>query len=356
MKRRLTLLTNLLLVFVLLFGSICTVSAQTETDEYIPVHTSEELSTFFRTIITYLGEDGDELLSRLDDAEEQIVSTAMIRAWGITVYEDATPQQIDDAYDALYNMSLFLGLAADPQSSFTTGALFQYASDLLDQEYYDLLEAAGESQDVIDEVVYLRDIAEALVDDPESFTAEEVEEWLLEIYAESYLASGLKAIAHTEALPDPQDLFPDTEESTMMPNPEVMYETQDPLDEMLGIRMPGLPDDVEATLGYYSIIAEFLAESKYDLPDDGIVVLRLAKATEEDISGVYGASFYEDWEIASTMVEVNRYQTMYIAVGTVKTLDEAEYSFAVDAEGVSEELFRQIVTFFIESCRNQRSS
>ena len=47
---------------------------------------------------------------------------------------------------------------------------------------------------------------------------------------------------------------------------------------------------------------------------------------------------------------------MYVAVGNVMTQDETVYSYAVDAEGPDQELFYQIVSFFIESCMNQRAA
>ena len=75
--------------------------------------------------------------------------------------------------------------------------------------------------------------------------------------------------------------------------------------------------------------------------------------TDTDISGIYGAKFYENWEIAGTKVEVDRYRSMLIARGIVKTQNEKPYGFAVDAENLTEEQFYRIVVFFIENCRNQ---
>ena len=217
MKRHTTLMMGLLLILVLIFG--CTGITAAQTEEYIPVHTEEELSSLFNQVKDYLDKNGEEVLALLDDTESQIVTNALIRSWGITQYEDASPQQIDDAYDALFNMSLFLGLATDPNEAFSTGQMFEYAVQLLDQEHYDLLEASGEDPENIEFAAYLRDISEALVEDPESFTAEEVEDFVYEIYSETYLAAGLKAISHTEALPTTDDLFGEKENSTMMPNP-----------------------------------------------------------------------------------------------------------------------------------------
>ena len=355
MKKHCTTIISLLLVFVLMFAGTGSIAAQSEAKEYIPVHTGEELSNFLRTIISYLSANGGELLAKIDETETQIVNNALIRATGIASKEDATPQQIDHAYDALFNMALFLGLAAEPDESFSSGKLFEYAVQLLDQEYYDMLADAGEDPDVIDQVKYIRDISEALVEDPESFTPEEVEDWLLEIYAETYLASGLKAIAHTEALPLPEELFPEKEESVMMPNPIVKYDTDEALTKLLGIQMPGLPKELGAKTDYYSIIAELIAEAKYDLPDGGTVLMRLSRETGEDISGIYGASLYDTWRIAGTVVEVDKFEGVFVARGTVKNLDEAEYSFAVNSEKISVDLFRQIVTYFIEGCVNQHT-
>lgn len=355
MKKQLTLITNLLLIFVLFFGSITAAGAQSVTADYIPVHTEEELISLFTQVKAYLDENGEALMQQLDETQSRVVTSAFIRSWAIAQYEDAYPWEIDDAYDALYNMMLFLGLATDPEESFSTGLLFEYAVQLLDQEYYDLLEEAGEDPENIEFAAYLRDIAEALVEDPESFTAEEVEDYLWEIYEETYYAAGLKAIAHTEALPLPEELFGEDEGTSMTPNPMVEYISADPLNEMLGIQMPELPEEAGGELGYYSIIAEIVAEIEYEFQDGELLVFRLSPEPDLDISGVYGSNYYEDWLIAGTAAEIDTYEDMFIAWGTLETMDETPYSFAVDAEGLDEESFYQIVTFFIESCVNQRA-
>ena len=61
------------------------------------------------------------------------------------------------------------------------------------------------------------------------------------------------------------------------------------------------------------------------------------------------------WLIAGTMVEIDKYQTMLIARGIVKTMDEQAYAFAVDAEGLTQEQFDKAVVFFVEGCLNQRT-
>ena len=96
MKRQTAMMMSLLLVISMIFGFAGVAAAQTE--EYIPVHTEEELSALFSQVKGYLDENGEEILSLLDDTESQIVTNALVRAWGITQYEDASPQQIDDAY------------------------------------------------------------------------------------------------------------------------------------------------------------------------------------------------------------------------------------------------------------------
>ena len=355
MKRQTTLMMSLLLVHALFFGCVGITAAQ--DPEYIPVHTEEELTALFGQVKDYLDENGEELLASLDETESQVVTNALIRSWGITQYEDASPQQIDDAYDALFNMSLFLGLATDADEAFSTGEIFPFAVQLLDQEYFDLLEASGEDPENIEFAEYLRDISEALVEDPESFTAEEVEDFVVEIYSETYLAAGLKAISHTEALPDPEELFAGKEDNqTMMPNPMVKYDSAEPLSAMLGIQMPELPEEFGAETGYYSIIAEIVAESEYEFPDGERLVFRLSPEADLDISGVYGAEFYEDRDFYGTETEIDTYKDMMIAIGNVRTMDESVYSFAVDAEGLDEERFYQIVSFFIESCMNQQTA
>ena len=349
---------NLLLVFILLLGSVCSVMAQASDDgEYIPVHTKEELTSLFSQIKDYLDENGEEVQSMLGETENRIVTSALIRSWAVTQYEDADARQIDDAYDALYNMFQFVGLITDPSSSLETGMMFQYAVQLLDQEYFDLMAAAGDDPDTIEYAEYLRGISEALVEDPESFTAEEVEDYVLEIYQETYMAAGLKAIAHTEALPLPEELFGEEESSgVMMPNPNVEYASAEPLSEMLGIRMPELSEEYGAETVYYTIIAEIVAEIEYEFPEGERLIFRLSPEADLDISGVYGSEFYEDWDIYGTETEVDTYQSMLIAWGNVQTMDGSVYSFAVDADGMDENSFYGIVSGFVESCMNQRNS
>ena len=326
-------------------------------EEYIPVHTEEELNALFSRVKTYIENSEAQLNERLNDTEMQIVTQAFVRSWGVEEYDDPTPKQIDDAYNALFNMSMLLGLTADAPETFSSGALFEYAVQLLDQEYFDLLLKSGEDEEIIAEAEYLRDVAEGLVETPEEFTPEMVEEYLLAIYQEAYLAAALKAIEYTEALPQPEDLYPqqadEKEGSTMMPNPMVEYISVDPLNKMLGISMPELPDSFGYQLGYYSIVADTVAEILYKKPDDVKVMLRLSPERDIDISGVYGASYSADWIIAGTRFEVDTYQTMRIAKGNVSTLDGRVYSFAIDADNVPEADFREVVAYFIERCRNQ---
>ena len=91
-------------------------------------------------------------------------------------------------------------------------------------------------------------------------------------------------------------------------------------------------------------------------PDGGTLILRLCPEADLDISGVYGMEFYEDRNFFGTEAEINTYGNMLIAIGNVSTMDGTVYSFAVDAEGLDEENFYKIVSFFIESCMNQRSA
>lgn len=356
MKRQNALFLKIIPVLLFLLSVFFTVSAQTETGDYIPVHTQEELSELFGSVKSYLDTNGEALLQKLNDTESQVVTQALIRSWGIVQYDNATPQQIDDAYDALFNMTLFLGLASDPSESISTGMLFEYAVQLLDQEYYDLLAASGEKAENIEYADYLRGVAEGLVDTPEAFTAQEVEDYLLEVYQETYLAAGLKAMSHTEKLPQPADLFPEEPAAVMMPNPVKKHPSAEALNTMLGITMPELPEEFGAKTGYYAIIADVVAEIEYEFPEgDGKLLLRLSKETENDISGVYGAEFYESREIAGTMVEIDKYRSMLIAHGVVKTMDGQPYAFAVDAEGLTQEQFDKAVVFFVEGCLNQRT-
>ncbi len=354
MKPTKNFILHFTLVIVLFISTVCAAAAQTKTDDYTDVHTEDELKSLFSQVKSYLDTNGENIIPRLDDTENRIITQAYIRSWAVIQSENPTPKQIDDAYDALFNMSLFLGLSAEPDKSFSSGLLFEYAVQLLDQEYYDLMAASGEDPENIDYAEYLRGVAEGLVETPEEFTAEEVESYLFEIYQETYLAAGLKAIAHAEALPQPEDLFSEAKD-TLQPNPMVEYISAEPLNKILHIRMPELPADFGARMGYYSIIADIVAEIQYFFPDNGKLILRLSSAPDTDISGIYGAEHYNDLEIAGTPVEISKYQSILIAKGTVQTMDGVPYSFAVDAENLPEEQFYKIVGYFIEECRNQKT-
>ena len=333
MKRTVSLKLNILLaVILLLCGTLPLAAQDTGTDAYIPLHTEEELQVLLSRVGDYLEEHGSEIETTLNDTENQVVTNAFIRSWAVSQYEDAAPQ-----------------------ASLETGLLFQYAAQLLDQEYYDLMAASGEDEETIEFAAYLRDLAEALVEDPESFSAEEVEENVLAIYQETYMAAGLKAIAHTEALPAPEELFGKEENAAMIPNPVVKYDTAEPLNEMLGIQMPELSEEYNAKHGYFSIVADIVAESEYEFPDGEKLIFRLCPETGPDISGVYGAEFYEDWDIHGTMTEVDKYQSMLIARGIVSTMDGKNFSFAVDADGIDEARFYSIVNSFIEDCMNRKA-
>lgn len=358
MKKQ-NILISLILVFALLLNGVFGVSAQA-AEEYIPMHTAEELSALFDRVKTYMQENGDTVESSLNETESAIVSDALVRGWAIAEADDPTPEQIDNAYGALYNMFLFTGLIVAPNETFTSETIFELAVQLIDQEYYDLLAEAGETQENIDYAAYLRDISEAIVEDPESFTQEEVESWLEDIYGETYYAAGLKTMYYADKLPSPEEIYAQNDtaaEESISAKPEKTYETAAPLKELLGIDMPDLTKTMsDAKLGYYSITADIVADAEYTLPNDGIVLFRLCPEAGYDISGVQNAEFYEDWNRYSTDIEVYKYGKIWIAVGDVQTLDETKYSFAVDAENVTEEQFDTIVKYFIESVRNQRAA
>ena len=61
MKRQTTLMMSLLLVLALFFGCVGITAAQDE--EYIPVHTEEELTALFGQVKDYLDENGDRMTS-----------------------------------------------------------------------------------------------------------------------------------------------------------------------------------------------------------------------------------------------------------------------------------------------------
>lgn len=349
-------LTAILSVCLILLLSLTI--AVSAADEYIPVHTEQELSDLLGRVKEYLDASENEVVTKLGETENVVVTQALVRSWGILESDDAAPEQIDDAYEALFNAFLFTGLItnthdtvlSDPEAAEN---LYLAAVQLLDQEYFDLLEAAGEDAEAIEYAAYLRDISEALVEDPEAFSEEETGDWLVDLYGELYMAAGLKAIAHTENLPTPEELFAGDEDSaSLIPNPVVEYETPDEVNAFLGFEMPDLMDLCECTTEYYSIIADILAEGCFSLKD-GTVLFRLSPEKDADISGIYDATYYTDWNIYSTDVEVDTYGSMYVAKGTVTLHTGEQFSFAIDTDGVDFDTFENIVFFFIESCRNQ---
>ncbi len=353
MKKTCTFL-SVLLIFILSVTGIC------GAEDYIPFHSEEELSALFNRVKSYMDENEELISVNLGETENSIVTQAFVRSWGILESENATPEQIDNAYDALFNGFLFLGLVNETRDALTSDpdiaeAIYQSAVQLLDQEYYDLMLANGETEEAIEYAKYLRDIAEALADDPENFSEEEVNNWLTDIYAELYLASGYKSLDHSAKLPAPEELFAEEEGSgnTMIPNPVVTYEKQDPLDEFLGFKMPNLTDLLQCEVDYYAIIADIVAESCFSLKD-GKVIFRLSPVAGADITGVYGYTFDEDWKVYSTEIEIDTYETMKIAWGTVTLGSGEEFSFAIDTDHIDDETFKNIVTFFIETLRNTK--
>lgn len=359
MMKRQNILIRFVLAAALLLCAVFGVSAQAAEEDYIPVHSAEELAALSERIREYMKENGGTVWNSLNETEDNIITEALSKGWAIAELDDPTPEQIDNAYAALYNMFLFTGLIVEPNETFTSETIFQLAVQLIDQEYYDLMAEAGESEENIEYAAYLREIAEAIVEDPESFTQEEVEDWLLDIYQETYLAAGLKTMHYAEKLPTAEELFgqddtvPDGHIST---TPDETYETSEPLKDLLGIDIPDLTAVMDCELGYFSIIAETVAEAEFILPDESIVLFRLCPEPGYDISGVQSAEYYETWTRYSTDFDVYKYGEIWVAFGDIQTLDETKYSFAVDAENVTEEQFDEIVQFFIETCRNQRAA
>ena len=350
---------SVLLSFVLLFGCFASVSA--DTAEYIAVHTEEELNALFERVSSYMQENEDTIETQLGETESMIVASAYLRAWGITQYDDATPEQMDEAYDALYNSFLFMGLVMEVRDNLYTdpemdSKLYQLSAQLLDQEYYDLMQTHGESEETIANAEYLRDQADVLIDNPESFTDGDREQLYADLYTELYLASGMKALDHTEMLPTPSEIFEEDPDSAaaMIPNPVETSEDSADVDALLGFAFPDLTDRFALTLEYYGVIADVVAEAEYTLDESGIILFRLSPETSADISGVYGAEWVADWTFYGTETEIDKYQTMYIAKGVVELYSGEHYAFAVDAEGVDLNTFEPMVKAFIEDCRNAK--
>lgn len=350
---------SFVLCIALLLCAVFGASAQAAEDEYIPLHSLEELTALSNRVREYMQENGETVAKALDETEDAVISEALAKGLAAAELDDPTPEQIDNAYAALYNMFLFTGLIVEPNETFTSETIFQLAVQLIDQSYYDLMAEAGESAENIEYAAYLRDIAEAIVEDPESFTQEEVESWLLDIYQETYLAAGLKTMYYAGKLPSVDELYGQNDTAAageISTAPDVTYETAEPLKKLLGIDMPDLTEAADCKLGYYSIIAETVAEAEFILPDESIVLFRLCPEPGYDISGVQSAEYYETWNRYSTDFDVYKYGKIWVAFGDIQTLDETKYSFAVDAENVTAEQFDEIVTFFIEACRNQRTA
>lgn len=348
----------LLLCLTLFIGCCVPVSAA----EYIPVHTEAELSALFEKVSGLLQEKEEAMETGLGETESMVIASAYLRAWGISRYDDATPEMIDEAYEALFNASLFLGLAMDVRETLYTdpnmgSTLFELSRQLLDQEYYDLLKMQGEEDSVIENAKALRDRADILADAPESLGDQEKETLYRDLWTELYLAAGLKTIDHTDMLPTPEDIFKEDPESAaaMIPNPMVTSSDSESVDQLLGFRFPDLSGTFGWTLNYYATIADLVAEAEYDDGKGGTILLRLSPSTDADISGVYNAEFYDDWAFYDTEAEIDKYQTMWIAKGVVKLYDETPYAFAVDTDNVDIDTFESVVRAFIEACRNSKA-
>ena len=361
MKKNNAILSVLLCITLLISAFLCS-AASSRYEEYIAVHSEEEFDTLFNQVKDYLTENQERIKTDLGETENALVSAAFVRAWGIHEYEDATPEQIDNAYDALFNAFLFTGIILEWKDTLYTDenapeTMFTLARQVIDQEYYDLLEEEGEEETTIDNAKRIRDEAEDLADHPENFSKEEKDQALGEIYSEVYMASGLRSISYTKKLPTSDELFPgmaegDSGDDSEAGNPAVEYETSEPLNTMLGIEMPDLTKKFEFEPELYSIIADVVADVRFSC-GEGTVLIRASVEPDVDISGVYGAEFYEDWTIYQTPVEVDTYQKMRIAKGSVQISSDEVYSFAIDAEGIDEDTFRDMTEYVIETFRNQ---
>ena len=57
----------------------------------------------------------------MDESRNRIITQSLIRSWAILQYEVPAEKQIDDAYDSLFNMSIFVKLTVDPKESVSDG-------------------------------------------------------------------------------------------------------------------------------------------------------------------------------------------------------------------------------------------
>lgn len=207
---RKNILTTLVLSVLVLFSAF-QVIAVSESPEVM--YSEADFRSLFDKVKRQLN---DGLADSLDDFESELFASVFLKTWAIHEYEDATDEQYDLAFKALFYSDIFLGLATelkDP-SDRDPETLFLISWQALDEEYYDLLrETLDATAEEIAGIAAIREDIERIADNPSSYTSAGRETVLQAAYEENYAATAIRAKAYADQLPDYETLFPDASDS-----------------------------------------------------------------------------------------------------------------------------------------------
>ncbi len=348
LKKWLAILTLLLSIMIIFTG----VSAQDDSEVQ---YSAENLQALVSNMSQYMEKNQSLIEEKASDDEQKLFSYAFTEAWGISRYDNATPQQIETAYKALLNASVFMGMVTEWGDKYLTDkasaeTLFLCAFQELDQDYYDLLTQIGQPDDKIKEAEKARDDIEALYEDETNTTSQyskdEREDILKRAYKEVYTAATLKASSLADQLPSIEKMFPDQKVSTegdlsnsgaALPNPMEEQENSQALSKAIGFSMPEFSESSGCQAQKYYVIGGNLAQINYDC--GGNAVTLRAAAGDADPSGVYGYSDEGYWTIANTYVGIGEYENLELATWGMEQDDQTIHSFSIVAENTRDRDF-----------------
>lgn len=195
-----------LVLFVLILFPAIRAGAAYEASEVM--YSETEFRSLFDKVKRQIN---DGLAESLDDFESEFFASVFLKAWALHEYEDATAEQYDLAFKALFYADIFLGLATELKDPDKTDleTLFLISWQALDQEYYDMLrETMDAPEEAIAEIAAVREAIEKMADNPDSYTDPELKKVLQEAYEQNYAATALRAKIYADQLPDYESLFP----------------------------------------------------------------------------------------------------------------------------------------------------
>ena len=346
-----------LIGLIFLLSTVWTAIADDE--DYIPMYSEEELTTLFENVEQYMENNEQLIESKLDKQENQLVTIAFTKAWGILEYDDATEKQIDDAYKGLFSSFIFMGMITEWKDKLTTDpeaaeTLFNTARQMIDQEYYDILTELDE-EDHVKTAKRVRDEIEQLADHPNQFSRGKKDQILKDTWDEIYNASMLRSIEYLQELPEMEDLFPNESpdmediegETTNLSNPVVPVNSIQDLSNLLGFDFPDLTDETGCSVKEYAIIGKTLAQGVYSC-EEGEMTVRIMEG-DSNISGVYGKEQEDEWLLKNTLAVYSTYENYEIVEGAVEQNDYDIFSFSIVLDGSGKNAIERWAALVVDS-------